>query len=217
MASSQQGEQADVGEALRPERPEPVAQLPAHRTHRRLADRSQACLARQALDVAIGQATHVRPDHERFQWPGPDDALRVGDDLRDEAHEGAPDLGHGHGDLALRGLDVPRPMAIARARGVGRSLVAQAPEEGRHLVLDRPLEDQLGAQPTDGGQGVGIAKAAGEHRFDGGLDLGAGGYSLVHGVGLLMRFATSASEPTPSSIFQRAQDATARTPRAARY
>ena len=55
---------------------------------------------------------------------------------------------------------------------------------------------------------MGVGEAAGEGGFDGGLDLDAGGYSSFHGVVSICGSATSALEPTPSSLFQRGQDAT---------
>ena len=63
--------------------------------------------------------------------------------------EGAPHLGHRDRDLALGGLDPAGPVAVARAGRLGRPLVAGAPEEGRQLVLDGPLEDELGTQAPE--------------------------------------------------------------------
>ena len=73
-------------------------------------------------------------------------------------------------------------MAVARARGIGRPLVAGPAQERCHLVLDRALEDELGTQAAKGAEGTGVGEAAGQDRFDGGLDLDAGGYPLFHGV-----------------------------------
>jgi hypothetical protein len=70
------------------------------------------------------------------------------------------------------------------------------------------LQDELGTQAAEGGEGIGIAEARGESRLDGSLDLDAGGYSLFHGVVSTCGFAISALEPTPSSLLQRSQDAT---------
>ncbi len=76
------------------------------------------------------------------------------------------------------------------------ALVAGPPQEGRHLLLDRPLEDELGAQAAERAEGVGIGEPRGQGRFDGRLDLDAGGYSLFHGVvsfcGLQVRFGAYA-------------------------
>ena len=73
-------------------------------------------------------------------------------------------------------------MAVARARRLGRPLVAGAAQEGRHLVLDGPLEDELGAQAPELAQLVGAADPTEQDRLDGFLDPGAGGYSSFHGV-----------------------------------
>jgi hypothetical protein len=105
------------------------------------------------------------------------------------------DLGHRHDDLALGGLDPLGAVTVAGTRGIGGPLIARAPEEDGHLVLDRPLEDELGTQATEGGEGIGITEAAGEHRLDGSLDLDAGGHSVVHGVVSICGSATSALEP----------------------
>ena len=73
-------------------------------------------------------------------------------------------------------------MAVARARRLGRPLVAGTPEEGRHLVLDGALEDELGSQAPELAQLVGAADPTEQHLLDGFLDPGAGGYSSFHGV-----------------------------------
>ena len=71
---------------------------------------------------------------------------------------------------------------VARAPGIGRPLEAGPAQEGRCFLLDRPLEDELGSETPEGAQSIGIGKAAGQDRFDGGLDLDAGGYPSFHGV-----------------------------------
>ena len=140
----------------------------------------------------------------------PDDGPRVGDDRAHEAGEAAPDLGHRDADLALGRLDPARSAAVAGAHGLGHPLVAGAAQEDRQLVLDGPLDDELGAQAPDPAQLLGTADAAEQHLLDGFLDPGARGYPSFHGVGLLCGSATSALDPTPSSLFQRSQDATHR-------
>ena len=65
-------------------------------------------------------------------------------------------------------------MAIPRARGVGRPLVAGSPQERCDLVLDSALQDELCTEASDGAEGIGVPEAAGEDRFDGSLDLDAG-------------------------------------------
>ena len=67
----------------------------------------------------------------------------------DEPLEGAPDLGHGDGQLALGGLDPAETRPVARSGRLGRALVAGPAEEGRDLVFGGPLEDELGTEaPT---------------------------------------------------------------------
>jgi hypothetical protein len=105
-------------------------------------------------------------------------------DPRHETGRGAPDLGHVNRDLALGGLDPPWPRAVPGARCIGRPLVAGTPEEGRHLVLDGPLEDQLGAEAPELTQLVGAADPTEQHLLDGIRDPCARGYSSFHGVGL---------------------------------
>ena len=149
-------QQADLAEAPGPEGPVAVAQLAAHGAHRRPADRTQASLSGEALDVTVTQAPDVGADDERLQRPGPDDRARVGDDPRDEASQGVPDLGHRDRDLALGGLDPPGARAVARARGLGGPRIGPAEERGL-LVLDRALEDELGTETAELAQLVGTA------------------------------------------------------------
>jgi hypothetical protein len=177
-----EAQQADLAEAPCPEGPVAVAQLAAHGAHRRPADRTQASLSGEALDVTVTQAPDVGADDERLQRPGPDDRARVGDHPRDEASQGVPDLGHRDRDLALGGLDPPGAVAVARACGVGGPRIAGPPEERGHLVLDRALEDELGAETAELAQLVGTADPVEQGGLDGGLDLDAGGYSSIHGV-----------------------------------
>jgi hypothetical protein len=127
---------------------------------------AQTRLSGEALDVAVGGAPNVGPDDQRFERSGPDDRPGVGDDRTHEAFEGAPHLGHGDQQLALGGLDTPRPLAVARARCLRRPLVAGPAEEGRQLVLDRPLEDELGAQAPELAQLVGAADPLEQDRLD---------------------------------------------------
>ena len=128
------------------------------------------------------QAPDVGADDERFERPRPDNSPRVGDDRADEPLEGAPDLGHGDRDLALGGLDPTGPVAVAQTHPLGCPLVAGTPEEGRHLVLDGALEDELGTQAPELAQLIGTADPIEQDRLDRFLDPGARGYSLLHGV-----------------------------------
>jgi hypothetical protein len=175
-------QETDVAETPGPEGPVPVAQLAADPAHRRPADRAQAGLPREALDVAVGEAPDVGADDERLERSGPDDGPRVGDDRADEPLKGAPDLGHADRDLALGGLDPAGPVAVPGTDGALRPLVAGAAEEGRHLVLDRPLEDELRAQAPELTQLVGTADPIEQEPVDGFLDPGARGYPSFHGV-----------------------------------
>ncbi len=88
-------------------------------------------------------------------------------------------------DLALGGLDPAGPGAVARAGRLGCPFVAGPAQEGRHLLLDGPLDDELGTQAAELGQAVGIVEPSEEHLLDGFLDPGAGGYPSFHGVVLL--------------------------------
>jgi hypothetical protein len=51
-------------------------------------------------------------------------------------------------------------VAVARARCLGRPLVAGAPQKGRQLVPDGALEDELGAEAPELAQLVGTASIA---------------------------------------------------------
>jgi hypothetical protein len=192
---------------LGPEGPIAVAQLAADPTHRRLADRAQTGLPGEALDVAIGGAPDGGADDERLEWSRPDDRAGVGDDRTDEAFEGAPDLGHRDQQLALGSLDPPGSVTVARAGRLGRPRVAGPPEEGRQLVLDHPLKNELGAQASKLAQLVGAADPLEQDRLDGFLNpvLGA---ILRPTPWSPLRLARSALEPTPSSFLRRGQDAT---------
>jgi hypothetical protein len=182
MGVHEERQETDVAEAAGPEGPVAVPQLAADPAHRRPADRTQARLSGEALDVAVGQAPDVRPDDQRLERAGPDDRPRVRDDRADEPLERAPDLGHADRDLALGGLDPTRPVAVPGTDGALRPFVASPAEKGRHLVLDRALEDERGAQAPELAQLVGAADPTEQGLLDGGLDLDARGYSSFHGV-----------------------------------
>jgi hypothetical protein len=99
-------------------------------------------------------------------------------------------------------------VAVARAGGRLRSLVAGPPEEELELVLDGPLEDEPRAQATKFTEPVRFLEPIEQGGFDRGLNVDAWGYSSIHGVVSFCGSATSALEPTPSSLLQRGQDAT---------
>jgi hypothetical protein len=73
-------------------------------------------------------------------------------------------------------------VAVPGTDGALRPFVAGPAEEGCHLVLDRALEDELGAETAELAQLVGTADPVEQGGLDGGLDLDAGGYSSIHGV-----------------------------------
>ena len=78
--------------------------------------------------------------------------------------------------------DPAGPVAVPGPDGALRPLVAGPAEEGRHLALDRALEDELGAQAPELAQLAGTADPIEQEPVDGILDLDAGGYSSIHGV-----------------------------------
>jgi hypothetical protein len=164
-------QQADLAEAAGPEGPIAVAQLATDRAHGRLADRAQTRFAGEALDVAVTEAPDVGADGEGFERSGPDDPPGVGDDRADEAGERVAHLGHGDRDLALGSLDPAGTRPVARAGGVGRSLVPGPAKEDRDLLLHGPLEDELGAEAPELAQVVGTADPTEQDRLDGCLDL----------------------------------------------
>jgi hypothetical protein len=169
---------------------------------------AQASLAGEALDVAIGQTPDVGADDERLERSRPDDRAGVGDDRADEPGEGAADLGHRDRDLALGGLDPAGTMAVARARRLRRPRVAGPTEEGRDFLFHGTLDHEPGAQAAELAQSVGVIEPVEQDRLDGGLDPEAWRYSSFHGVVSFCGLPRSASEPTPSSLVQRGQDAT---------
>jgi len=181
-------QQADLAEAAGPEGPIAIAQLAADRAHGRLADRAQAGLPGEALDVAVTEAPDVGADDERLERSGPDDRPRVGDDRADEARKRVAHLGHGDRDLALGGLDPAGSVAIARAAGIGRPLIPGPAKEDRDFLFHGPLEDELGAEAPELTQVIGTADPIEQDRLDGFLDLDAGGYSSIHGVVSLANF-----------------------------
>src|SRR5664280_3260790 len=98
-------------------------------------------------------------------------------------------------------------MAIPRARGVGRPLVAGSPQERCDLVLDSALQDELCTEASEGAEGIGSPRPP------------ARTASMAASIWTLGLFSgprrgspdavcNSASEPTLSSLFQRSQDAT---------
>ena len=65
---------------------------------------------------------------------------------------------------------------------LGCALVPGPAQEGGHLVLDGPLDDELGAQVPELAQLLGTADPIEQHPIDGFLDEGARGYPSFHGV-----------------------------------
>ena len=84
-----------------------------------------------------------------------------------------------HQDGAVRPFD-PVP-----GRRSHPTLLVDATEEGRHLLLDRSLQHQLRAQAAELREPIGIIEAIEQHLFDGFLDLETWGYPSIHGVVLL--------------------------------
>ena len=68
------------------------------------------------------------------------------------------------------------------SRRRGRPLVASPTQEHRQLVLDRPLEDELGAQPSDLAEGIGSSRPSSSTRSIASSIRMLGGYPSVHGV-----------------------------------
>jgi hypothetical protein len=84
-------------------------------------------------------------------------------------------------------------------------------QEVADLLLDRPLEHELGTQPAELGepfQAVDHLEPAEQRLLDRSFHPDARGYPSFHGVVLLMRTSRSASEPMPCSLFQRSLDVT---------
>jgi hypothetical protein len=106
-------------------------------------------LVGQILDVAVTQAAYVGAHHQRLQQSGADDAADVGDDAAHEADQAAAHLRHLDRQRALGGVDAARPLPVAPATRLERALVPGPVQETRDLVLDGPLQDELGTQATE--------------------------------------------------------------------
>jgi hypothetical protein len=107
--------------------------------------------------------------------PAEDAALEA--QLARVAHPGALELdrpGGRHGP--------PRLVAVAVAHRLVGSLVADAPEELGHLVLERLLQDQPRAQPPDPLKRIGLTVDAGQHVIELAAKPLARGYSRHAGV-----------------------------------
>jgi hypothetical protein len=84
-------------------------------------------------------------------------------------------------------------VAVARAAGIGCALEASSAQEPLDLLLDRPLEHELGAQAAELGQlikavtNVPALEAVEQQLLDLRFDLDTRGYPCLHGVVLLMR------------------------------
>jgi len=190
MASMKHDEQVDLRQRPGPKGLVAVLELLTDPAHRTLAHRAQAGLGNQALDVAVGEAAHVGADDQGLERPGPEDHLGVRDDAGDEALGAVTELGDGHLQLTLGGLDAPGPHPVARPLSLRGPLIAGSLEEGSHLFLDPPLEHRAGPQPSDFGELLPGGCAALQQGREGFLELGAGRYSLLHGVVLLGGYQT---------------------------
>jgi hypothetical protein len=84
----------------------------------------------------------------------------------------------------------PEPVALPRP-GLGLALVASATQPGVELLLDRPLDDQPGAEPTELGQHLLrlIDHPPRQQLVDLSLYLRRRRYGASHGVGLLHRLS----------------------------
>ncbi len=89
------------------------------------------------------------------------------------------------------GLDLAWPVAVARAAGRWRPFETGSPQKPLDLVLNRPLDNELGAQATEPAQPVEVVDIAlafesvEQQLFDLGLDLDTRGHPCLHGVVLL--------------------------------
>ena len=109
----EQGEQLHLGETSGAERFVARTQLTADATGCALGYLAQSSFLHQALDIAIGQPTHVTADDQRFQWPRADDRPTVGEHAADELRGSSSDLRNVHVNLALGCLHPFRPRPVA--------------------------------------------------------------------------------------------------------
>src|SRR4051812_46672886 len=148
----------------------------------------QAGLLAQRFDVAHRQATHERADHHRLQRLGPQQLGAARKQRRDERLGRLADLRNLQLELALGGLQPPRPIPISQARRRLRpTLIARAAQPRIELLLDRTVDDQACPELREFGQRLArtLAHADGQQPVDLGLDLRRRRYGTSHGVGLL--------------------------------
>ncbi len=100
-------------------------------------------------------------------------------------------------------------MAVARAAGRLRPLVAGAVEEGGDLLVHAALDDELGAQPSQLGELIDLPRSLAQQNLDGSLNPLAGRYPyLGHGVVLLGELV-ALPRRLRRSLFHHFADATA--------
>jgi hypothetical protein len=112
--------------------------------------------------------------------------------LRDERLGRLADLRDLDPQLALRRLHVPGPEPVALARRAVRPALVAGPAEPRvELLLDRPLDDQPGAEPGELRQHLLriLDQPPRQQLVDVSLYLRRWRYGASHGVGLLHRLA----------------------------
>ena len=190
----EQHDQVDVVERAARERLEALVQLRADRRHRRLRGFPEPGLVAQRLDIAHRQPAYEPADHQRLQRVRPEQPLAVPlrEQLRDERDRRLPRLRDLDPQLTLPGLQMPRtePVALPRPR-LGLALIASTAQPRIELLLDRPLDDQPGAEPSELGKHLlrVIDHALGQQLVDARLYLRRWRYGASHGVGLLHRLA----------------------------
>src|SRR5437764_4036377 len=190
----EQHDEVDVVERAATERLKPLAQLRTDRRDCRLRGAAEPCLFAQRLDVAHRQATNERADHQRLQRVRPQQPLAVPlrEQLGDERDRRLSDLRNLDPQLTLPGLQMPGTESVALRRPrLGPALVASAAKPLLELILDRPLDDQPGAEPGQLGQHLLriIDQPVREQLVDARLYLRRRRYRASHGVGLLRRLA----------------------------
>ena len=173
----------------------------------RLADhRLIEGLLQRRLDVAHRQPAQERADDQRLQRvrarhvPAEDAALEA--QLARVAHPRALELDRPRGRH-----HPPRLIAVAVAHRLLGALIAHAAEELGHLVLERLLQDQPRAQPTDPLERIGLAVDAGQHLIELAAKPLARGYSRHAGVPPSASTCQVKAEATPALLSPGSWDA----------
>src|SRR4051794_7539856 len=199
-ASKNKGRQLDVVEIAAPELLEAVAQLLADPRGGRLRELPQPGLLAQRFDVAHRQAADERADHHRLQRLGAQQLRAAREQLGDERLRRLADLGYLDRKLALGGLHPARAKAVAQPRRRLRPpLIPGAAQPRVELLLNRPLDDQAGAELRELRQRLAriLADPDGQQPVDLLLDLRRRRYRPSHGVGPPSSSCQDLREPTP--------------------